>query len=113
VTAPLPTSESTEPVLNAQEIALLILRLILAHVQLDSERLQQASVSRAVESTKSSTMESAAALLATTPLVEFVVNAPGIKSTIKASESAEFLATPNASSISANKHVFAYLNSMS
>jgi len=55
-------------------------------------------------------MESAAALLDTTQLTEFVVNVPGTKYMIKVSESAEYHATQDVFSILANKLVYVYLN---
>jgi hypothetical protein len=70
-------------------------------------------VSKDAELTKSSTTESAAALLATTLFVEFADNAPGMKSTIKDSESAEFLVMLEEFSISASRLVFAYHNFLS
>jgi len=55
-------------------------------------------------------MEFAAAFLVSTQLVESAVNAPGIKSTTKDSESAESLVILNAFSTSASKLASAYLN---
>jgi len=59
---------------------------------------------------KFSTMESAVVSLDFTLLKVFVVNATGTKFMIKVLESAEFLAILDVSSISANKLVYAYLN---
>jgi hypothetical protein len=66
-----------------------------------------------VESTRFSTTVNAAALLDTTQLMEFADSAIGIKYMIKVLESAEFLVTPSAFSISALKVVSAYLNIIS
>ena len=110
MTAPLSTSESMELALNVLEIVPLTPKLESAPAPLDTDKLHLVIVLLDAVSTRFSSMESAAASLDTTQLMESVVNAPGTKSMTKASESAESHATQSVSSTLANKLVYVCLN---
>jgi len=104
------TSESMELAQNALETLPLTHKLAPVPAPPDTDKLQPVIVLLDAVLTKFWTMESAAALLDTTQLTEFVVNVPGTKSMIKVSESAEYHATQDVFSILANKLVYVYLN---